>query len=134
MWSYPNSHIAESLIINTPIEYPLYKNEKEALIYLQLLTDKDFLYKNHLNYDAVNYENLIYIEEEFGQYEEINTLLQKIKKDIADNYVYKQKYLKRLKNNIIDLDKERREQNIGEINLPSYWLNEFRIDVEEEYK
>lgn len=134
MWSYPNSHIAESLIINTPIEYPLYKNEKEALVYLQLLTDKDFLYKNHLNYDAINYENLIYIEEEFGQYEEINTLLQKIKRDIADNYIYKQKYLKRLKNNIIDLDKERREQNISEINLPPYWLNEFRIDVEEEYK
>ena len=128
-----NPYIPITFTANTPNNYPLYNNKDEALFYLKLLTDKNFLYTNHLNYDAINYEHLLYIEEVFGEDDEIFSLIKQIKLDIVENYIFKQKYLHRLSSNIIDLDKNRREQNIGEIHLPNEWLNEFRIDVEEEY-
>lgn len=66
MREFPNIHIPLSLIRSTSNASNLYKDEKEALLYLQLLTDKEFMYTNAFNYDAIDYEHLIYIEQTFG--------------------------------------------------------------------
>lgn len=129
MREFPNSQVPMSLLDSTDYVPNLYTSEKEAIIYLQLLTDNEFMYTNILNYDAIDYEHLIYIEQTFGYDNEIKNLISQIKNNICNNYILKQKYLERIKINTINLDKNNRYQNISEIHLPEYWLEDFRREV-----
>lgn len=122
MLEYPIQTIPIDLIENTPIEYPLCKNDKEALIYLNLLLDEEFIYFNWLCYDLIDYEKIFYIEQNFCYNIDVKEKIEKIKQKISENYVAKNKYMTRLQNNIIDLDKKKRKTNFGQIHLPEHWL------------
>lgn len=122
MREFPNERIPFSLINNTPIEYPLCKDEEDALLYLKLLLDKDFLYLNWLNFDVIDYEKIIYIEMNFSNNEEIKQLLDILKSNISNNYIIKNNYLNRIKSNIIDTDAINRHSHAAEIHLPKKWL------------
>jgi hypothetical protein len=127
-----NMNIPFSLIESTKEVFTLYEKEEEALLYLKLLTDEAFMFTNAFAYDAIDYEHLIYIEQTFANNNnEIKQLLQEIKNEICNNYIVKQKFLERLKINSIDLDNIKRRQNISQVHLPDYWLEEFRREVEE---
>lgn len=132
MIEYPNSKVPMELIDNTPIEYPLCKNDKEALIYLNLLLDKEFIYFNWLNYDLIDYEKLFYIEQNFCYNIDVKEKIETIKKMISDNYIIKNKYMARLQNKIINLDNQKRKTNFGQIHLPEYWLEGLHHEEEEE--
>ena len=71
MIEHVNSKIPQLLLSLTEKTFPLFKNEEEVLIYLKLLLNKEYIYSNCLNYDAIDYEQLIYIEEVFGHNSEI---------------------------------------------------------------
>lgn len=122
MLEYPIQTIPIDLIENTPIEYPLCKNDKEALIYLNLLLDEEFIYFNQLCYDLIDYEKIFYIEQNFCYNIDVKEKIEEIKQRISKNYIAKNQYMARLQNNIIDLDKEKRKTNFGQIHLPDYWL------------
>lgn len=51
---------------------------------------------NCLNYDVINYERLIYIEEFFSDNEEIRGMLHDLKHIICENYVQRQLLISRL--------------------------------------
>lgn len=82
------------------LDVPLHlKNEEHAINYLHNLLNRNHL--NDCNYDEINYEYLITIEEIFIKdnccpNEELINLLQQLKHQIADSYILKQQYLKRL--------------------------------------
>lgn len=119
----PQEQVPLSLIENTPIEYPLCKNEDEASLYIKLLLDPEFIYTNGLNYDLIDYEKLIYIEDTFAQNNsELAAQITKLKSMISYNYIFKNKYLTRLKHNIPNIDKQNRNNHYGEIHLPPSWL------------
>ena len=122
MLEYPIQTIPVDLIENTPIEYPLCKNDKEALIYLNLLLDEEFIYFNQLCYDLIDYEKIFYIEQNFCYNIDVKEKIEEIKQRISKNYIAKNQYMARLQNNIIDLDKKKRKTNFGQIHLPDYWL------------
>lgn len=122
MREFPNERIPFNLIHNTPTEYPLCEDEQDALLYLKLLLDKDFLYLNWLNYDIIDYEKIIYIEMNFSNNEEIKSLLDVLKTNISNNYITKNNYLNRIKSNIINIDTINRKSHAAEIHLPKEWL------------
>ena len=113
----PNVQIPESTIEATPIDYPLCKTEEDALIYLSMLLNPAFVYSNGFSYDLTDYEKIFYIEENFVS-EKVQEKLKKVKHMIVKNYVYKQKYLKRLIDCKIDLDTEGRDPSDGYLDLP----------------
>ena len=122
MRTFPQDFIPTFLIQNTPPEYPLCIDKKEAILYLDLLLDPQFIYTNFLNYDAIDYEKLLYIEFTFSEDEEIIEKIQQIKTDIVGNYILKNNYISRLKHNIIDLERQSRKEHTAEIHLPPHWL------------
>lgn len=73
---------------------------EQAFRYLTLINNLGPYYSNNCNYDLIDYQKIIYIEEVFNNDEEIIFLINKIKKAISEAYSYKQKYIKRLTNNI----------------------------------
>jgi len=56
MREYPNYTMINFLISNTKNTFPLFNNAEEALEYLKILTNENFMYDNSFNYDAINYE------------------------------------------------------------------------------
>lgn len=87
------------LLDNTPPDYPICLDEKEALKYLEVIDSEEFGYNNINAYDIIDYEKLIYIETMFPENEKIQTLLNEIKASIAYGYRIKNQY----KNRIIDI-------------------------------
>lgn len=75
-------------------------NEQQALKYLKLINNLMPYYSNMSNYDMIDYQKLIYLEETFLDNEEIISLIKQIKTQISTSYIYKQKYFKRITNNI----------------------------------
>lgn len=51
---------------------------------------------NSQNYDIINYERLIYIEDTFSYNEDIHNMLTELKHKIANNYIQRQKFIARL--------------------------------------
>lgn len=114
----PNYHVPNSMVMATPTSYPLCKNEEEAIIYLSMLLHNDFCYSNATSYDLIDYEKLFYIEYEFSSSEKISELLKAIKQEIAETYIYKQKYLVRLCDYQTDIDNIDRDPHDGYLDLP----------------
>lgn len=73
---------------------------QQALQYLNLINNLGSYYSSNCNYDLINYQKIIYIEETFKDDEEIMSLINSIKKTISSSYAYKCKYIKRLINDI----------------------------------
>lgn len=71
------------------------ESESEAIYYLNILLNKNML--NNSCYNNINYEKLIYIEVNYKDNVEIQFLLNKIKQQIAENWLKKQQILNRLK-------------------------------------
>jgi hypothetical protein len=77
------------LLINTPLSYPICLNEKEAINYLELILDKNFLYNNISNYDIIDYEKILYIEQEYKNNALIQNMVNELKQLIASGYKIK---------------------------------------------
>lgn len=88
------------LIDNTSITDKIPQTEEEALKYLQYISSSYFAYKNDNNYDAYDYEKIIYIEMNFSNNIEIQNIIQKLKLMISNSYAYKNKYLNRIRSKI----------------------------------
>lgn len=88
------------LIDNTKNIKDLPNTEEEALNYLKYIGSPYFAYKNDNNYDAYNYEKIIYIEMNFLTNIEIQEKIKELKTMISNNYAYKSKYLNRIKSKI----------------------------------
>ena len=107
------------LLDNTPPDYPICLDEKEALKYLEVIDSEEFGYNNINAYDIIDYEKLIYIETMFPKHEKIQALLNEIKASIAYGYKLKNQY----KNRVIDIpiyndwkvEEERNEEGYGGI-------------------
>ena len=122
MIEHPNYFLPEYLINNTPIAYPLCKNAEEAIEYLKIFSDPEFGFHNGFNYDTTDYEKLFYIEINFSDNVIIQELLQEIKIKIAEGYIRKHNYLKRIMpKNIKDIDLDWRPQEFLSIELPKAW-------------
>ena len=76
--------------------------EQQALHYLKLINNLFPYYSNMSNYDLIDYQKIIYLEETFANNKEIIFLIKQIKTKISEFYIYKNKYFKRLTNNIPD--------------------------------
>lgn len=59
------------ILFNTPLSYPLCITEKEALKYLNLIYQPNFLYNNVNCYDIIDYQKLIFLEMHFKNNSEI---------------------------------------------------------------
>ena len=79
---------------------PLILERQQAFKYLTLINNLNPYYSSNCNYDLIDYQKIIYIEETFKDDEEIILLINKIKKTISNSYLYKHKYIKRLTNDI----------------------------------
>ena len=88
-----------TLVENTKID-TIVLNEKQALHYLKLINNLIPYYSNMSNYDLIDYQKIIYIEETFFNNTQIMSLIKDIKTKISQFYVYKNKYFKRLTNDI----------------------------------
>ena len=122
MRTFPQDFIPSFLIQNTPPEYPLCIDKEDAILYLNLLLDPEFIYSNFLNFDIIDYEKILYIELTFSKETEIIEKIQQVKEAIVGNYILKNNYIARLKHNIPDIDKQSRENHTAEIHLPPHWL------------
>lgn len=91
-----------NLINNTKLINELPVTEEAALKYLNYITHPNFGYRNDNNYDAYDYQKIIYIEMNFQNNEEIQQKIKDLKKYIAQNYIYRKKYLKRIKNDVFN--------------------------------
>ena len=69
-------------------------NEQNIINELSYLLNNTTL--NNDNYDIINYEWLIFIELSFKNNEQILALINKIKNNIKENYILKEKLLTRL--------------------------------------
>lgn len=69
-------------------------NEQNIINELSYLLNNTAL--NNDNYDIINYEWLIFIELSFKNNEQILALINKIKNNIKENYILKEKLLTRL--------------------------------------
>lgn len=103
----PNYNIPLTILKDTPINYPLCQNEEDALKYLELLCEENFIYRINSNFNIVDYEKLIYIEEKFKDSIKIQNILSVIKKDIMNFYIEKYSFLERLNDCKIDLEAEK---------------------------
>lgn len=92
--------VSYHLINNTNYNLSL----EQALKYINYITNKQFTYHNDNNYDGLNYEKIIYIETTFAENEEIQLKIKNLKNYIAQNYLFKQKYLQRIKSNVFTTD------------------------------
>ena len=90
--------VSYHLINNTSLEI----SREEALQYINYLVNKEFFYKNDNNYDGLNYEKIISIEILFQKDDEIQMKIKELKALIAENYIFKQKYLKRIKSQVFN--------------------------------
>lgn len=79
---------------NIQLNYPIPKDEKEALDYLYFL-DRTF-YNNNYSDDLTDYEKLIYIEYTYPSNKKIQQLIKNIKENIANNFLLKYRYIARL--------------------------------------
>lgn len=114
----PNIKNAQNLIWNSPEVYPLCTTEEEANIYLSMLLNPQFYYTNAFSFDLTDYEKLFYLEQKFQNSKDIQDKLKIIKHRIADTYEYKQKYLYRISDCLIDIDNIDREPYAGYLDLP----------------
>jgi hypothetical protein len=94
------------------------------------------MYKNDFNYDIINYEQLIYIEQYFSENEKITEQLSRLKNIIAENFVAKNKYFQRLlKLDTVNIDYNTRPQSItSEIHLPEEYTDMFHKIKEMQYE
>lgn len=69
---------------------------QDSIKYLQNIYNNLKLLENQ--YKIINYDKLIYIDFYYGENEEIQFYLKKIKKKIADTWIKKQKLINRLSN------------------------------------
>lgn len=99
-WLETNESNFHALVNNTNINFPLYLERQEILKYLKLINSFNKFYSNMCNFDLIDYQRLIYIEENYSDDEEIINLIKTIKQRISESYIYKHKYLKRLTNKI----------------------------------
>lgn len=104
------------LLTNTPLTYPLPLTEEEGLKYLQFLNKPNFLYNNISNFDIIDYEKLIYIENTFKQNETIQNIIKEIKNNIANGYQIRNQY----KNRIFDFT-DIPEERVFEYNEKKYF-------------
>lgn len=88
-----------NLVENTKTDI-LILNEEQALKYLKLINNITPYYSNMSNYDLIDYQKMIYLEETFSENIEIMSLIKEIKEKVSQAYVYKHKYLKRITNYI----------------------------------
>lgn len=96
IWLAPPKNNFHKLVFNTPIQYPLCQNRESALYYLKMITNKDFFYTSFSNYNLIDANKIIYIEEEFKDDEEIIELIAQIKQIIKTGYQYKHQYKARI--------------------------------------
>lgn len=89
-----------NLVNSTKVTYPFCTTKEEALKYLNIIASWGDYYLTGSNYKIIDYERLIYLEDQFKTDEEVMLLITQIKKCISDEYQYKQKYLKRITNPI----------------------------------
>ena len=68
---------------------------KESIQYLNKILNT-CTYSNIMSYDFINYEKIFYIEYIYSKDEEIQYLIKKVKKQISENYKYKQQLLNKL--------------------------------------
>ena len=83
-----------------PSSYPLCNTKEEAKKYLLFLNRTDW--DNIAPIDLIDYEKLIYIAQTFKNDDDINNLIQIIFERITRNYIYKQKYLKCITDDLVD--------------------------------
>ena len=95
-WLESPNAVFHHLVFNTPIEYPLCADREQALRYLKIINSPNFYYNSFSNYNIIDFENIIYLDEVFKNDEEIQKLLLEIKGQIARSYNYKNQYLKRI--------------------------------------
>ena len=112
------NHNFQFLLNNTSLTYPIPLTEEDALKYLNIIYDKDFRYNNINNYDIIDYEKIIYIETFYFDNQQIQKIVQEIKKAITQGYIIKNQY----QNRIIDFpnyieDKEKDNQ-VGYYGIP----------------
>ena len=68
---------------------------EESIKFLnKLLNSKN--YSNRTSYDFIDYEKLLFIENQYENNEEIMFLIKKIKNIISKNYLFKQQLLNKL--------------------------------------
>ena len=87
------------LVDNIPNETCLY-TEDEAREYLLILNRT--WWDNGSSIDVTDYEKLIYIKVTYKDNPDIQNLVSIIEEKVCDNYIFKQKYIKRITDNIID--------------------------------
>lgn len=89
-----------NLVDNTEVFYPLDLQKEEIIKYLKLINNFNKFYSNLCNYDLIDYERLIYIENTFKDDDDIIKIIEEIKQRISESYVYKHRYIKRITNSI----------------------------------
>ena len=95
-WLESPNAVFHHLVFNTPIEYPLCADREQALRYLKIINYPNFYYNSFSNYNIIDFEKIIYLDEVFKNDEEIQKLLLEVKGQIARSYNYKNQYLKRI--------------------------------------
>lgn len=95
-WLESPNAVFHHLVFNTPIEYPLCADREQALRYLKIINSPNFYYNSFSNYNIIDFEKIIYLDEVFKNDEEIQKLLLEVKGQIARSYNYKNQYLKRI--------------------------------------
>ena len=95
-WLESPNAIFHHLVFNTPIEYPLCADREQAFRYLKIINSPNFYYNSFSNYNIIDFEKIIYLDEVFKNDEEIQKLLLEVKGQIARSYNYKNHYLKRI--------------------------------------
>lgn len=112
------------LVKNTEVIQPLQIEREQTLKYLKLINSFNKFYSNLCNYDLIDYQRLIYIENIYQDDEEIIQLIKEIKARISDSYIYKHKYIKRITNPI---PRERFDSYYDEYLVDSLEINTERI-------
>lgn len=92
--------------------------QEEAKNYLQYLLRDDFLYNNICNYDIIDYEKIIFIEQIFKENQDIQLLINNLKENIATGYQFKKKYKQRIfdnynTNELLNFDKKNERYFFG---------------------